>query len=59
MAKSGSKKTATDQGSSGEAATRTTPTTTQWPAKRRAAAVDKNLGKSQSLRDFLSGAGWR
>jgi hypothetical protein len=28
------------------------------PAER-AAAVDKNIGKSQSLRDFLIAAGWR
>lgn len=26
---------------------------------QRAAAVAKNIGKTQSLSDFLSGAGWR
>jgi hypothetical protein len=26
---------------------------------QRVAAVEKNLGESQSLRDFLSGVGWR
>jgi hypothetical protein len=26
---------------------------------KRAAAVEENLGESQSLRDFLSGVGWR
>jgi hypothetical protein len=26
---------------------------------QRAAAVDKNIGKSQSLHDFLAGIGWR
>ena len=26
---------------------------------KRAEAVEKNLGESQSLRDFLSGVGWR
>jgi len=25
----------------------------------RAAAVEKNLGESQPLRDFLNGVGWR
>ena len=25
---------------------------------KRAAAVDRNLGQSQKLRDFLTGAGW-
>lgn len=25
----------------------------------RAAKVEENLGETQSLRDFLSGAGWR
>lgn len=26
---------------------------------QRAAAVEENLGETQSLRDFLSGVGWR
>ena len=26
---------------------------------KRAEAVEKNIGDSQSLRDFLSGVGWR
>jgi hypothetical protein len=26
---------------------------------QRAAAVEKNIGKSQSLHDFLTGIGWR
>jgi hypothetical protein len=34
-------------------------TTAKKTAKARAAAVDKNLGKSQSLHGFLLGAGWR
>jgi hypothetical protein len=33
--------------------------TTARPTSPRAAAVDKNLGGSQSLRDFLNGVGWR
>lgn len=35
------------------------PKTKRELVSQRAAAVEENLGETQSLRDFLSGVGWR
>lgn len=40
-------------------ARKATKTTKTMSPSERAAAVDKNIGKTQSLHDFLAGIGWR
>lgn len=50
-------KSASPKGAKGKAA-KTTKISQVKVISDRAAKVDKNLGGSQSLRDFLTGAGW-
>jgi hypothetical protein len=39
-------------------ATVSTQAPSELRSAKRAAAVESNLGETQTLRDFLSGAGW-
>jgi len=59
MAKTKSAKDTTPAKSSNAKTLKVTGTTKPMSPRERAAAVDKNIGKSQPLRDFLIAAGWR
>jgi hypothetical protein len=52
-------KTKTAAKSTKAPAPKTTRTTKVKLTMERAAAVDRNIGKSQPLHDFLTGIGWR
>ena len=59
MAKAKAAKDTTPAKGSNTKTLKVTGTTKPMSPRERAAAVDKNIGKSQSLRDFLIAAGWR
>jgi|GEM_PF-6989515 len=59
MAKTKTATSSSTQGSSKSKAGKVTKLVPRMSPAQRAAAVDKNIGKSQPLQDFLASVGWR